>query len=249
MRLAVPLEDPPAGRGSSRLPLVVHCGSGRDRCASGCTVAACAVGCVDGSPLRAGAELVYDLLDRGRSFDGHGRVGMQHPRRTRRCRRPRSDAELDDVAARRERPPRATVSSRLRQPAISSESFDLSGRPSPRRHRLRPRRSCRRGSRRDSPVSCAARLRLRRAWHGISTLGRDGPLEEPATRRSKEARDSSPTLDRAPKVEPRSDGAGAKSDVRAGAKSDVRAPCASVSRKAHPRLLLSLRVVPTLKPD
>jgi hypothetical protein len=35
----------------------VHCGSGRDRCASGCTVAECAVGCVDGSAPQAGAEL------------------------------------------------------------------------------------------------------------------------------------------------------------------------------------------------
>ena len=37
----------------------------------------------------------------------------------------------------------------IRQPAISSESFDLNGQPSPRRHQLRPRRSCRRGPRRD----------------------------------------------------------------------------------------------------
>jgi len=36
---------------------------------------------------QAGAELVDDLLDGGRSFDGHGRAGTQHPRRTRRCRR------------------------------------------------------------------------------------------------------------------------------------------------------------------
>ena len=32
--------------------MAVHCGSGRDRCASGCTVAECAVGCVDGLPVR-----------------------------------------------------------------------------------------------------------------------------------------------------------------------------------------------------
>jgi len=35
-------------------------------------------------------------------------------------------------------------------PAISSESFDLSGQPSTGRHQLRPRPSCRRGHRRDS---------------------------------------------------------------------------------------------------
>jgi hypothetical protein len=34
-----------------------------------------------------GAELVDDLLDRGRSFDGHGRAGTRHPRRKHRCRR------------------------------------------------------------------------------------------------------------------------------------------------------------------
>jgi hypothetical protein len=35
---------------------------------------------------QADAELVDDLLDGERSFDGHGRVGAQHPRRTPRCR-------------------------------------------------------------------------------------------------------------------------------------------------------------------
>ena len=34
-------------------------------------------------PPQAGAELVDELLGRGRSFDGHGRAGTQHPRRER----------------------------------------------------------------------------------------------------------------------------------------------------------------------
>jgi hypothetical protein len=36
---------------------------------------------------QAARRLVDDLLDGGRSFDGHGRAGTQHPRRKRRCRR------------------------------------------------------------------------------------------------------------------------------------------------------------------
>ena len=50
-----------------------------------------------------------------------------------------------------------------RQPGDLQRAVDRNGQPSPRRHRLRPHRTGRRGPRRDSPVSCAARLRLRRA--------------------------------------------------------------------------------------
>ncbi len=56
---------------------------------------------------QAGAELVDDLLDGGRSFDGHGRAGTQHPRRTRRCRRngptPSSSTQRRAASARRAR--------------------------------------------------------------------------------------------------------------------------------------------------
>ncbi len=42
--------------------------------------------CSHRTERQADAELVEDLLDGERSFDGHGRVGAQHPRRTRRRR-------------------------------------------------------------------------------------------------------------------------------------------------------------------
>jgi hypothetical protein len=42
--------------------------------------------CSQRNERQADAELVEDLLDGGRSFDGHGRVGAQHPRRARRRR-------------------------------------------------------------------------------------------------------------------------------------------------------------------
>jgi hypothetical protein len=50
-----------------------------------------------------------------------------------------------------------------RAPAhVTSGVIDLSAQPPPRRNELRPHRTCRRGPRRDSPVSCPPRHRLRR---------------------------------------------------------------------------------------
>lgn len=93
----------PARRGL--LPLV-HCGSGRDRCASGCAVAECVVGCVDGSPLRRArsSSMTCSTVDR-RSMGaaGPGRTSAPHASMPSK----RSDAELVDAAARRERPARA----------------------------------------------------------------------------------------------------------------------------------------------
>jgi catechol 2,3-dioxygenase-like lactoylglutathione lyase family enzyme len=80
-------------------------------------------------------------------------------------RRPTSPRHFASVRRARGRYPHDS-----RSPAISSEPFDLTGQPSARRHQLRPRRSCRRGPRRDSPVSCAARLRLRPPSAGAQEL-------------------------------------------------------------------------------
>jgi hypothetical protein len=53
---------------------------------------------------QAGAELVGDLLDGGRPFDGHGQDAGAAPAPHAATPSKRPDAELVDAAARRERP-------------------------------------------------------------------------------------------------------------------------------------------------
>jgi hypothetical protein len=64
---------------------------------------------------QAGVELVWDLLDGGRPFDGHGRDAGAVPAPHAATPSKRSDAELVDAAARRGRPP--TVRAHQDRPA------------------------------------------------------------------------------------------------------------------------------------